>query len=230
MILKRPKIKFFYCCSLMITTIIFITSFLIVKIILFKNEEKIEHKQNTEKIEYKNPNTIPEEKKIARKLALLGLQQIIKVQKLISSNEIQNEMKTNYQIILEAEDQDTKTIFDQVLNGKLSTANRILIQGTLDFLAQKLNKKIILNIEKYNKNTPNSHNDQLISYVPLSNSDYIELNMRNIDNNHFYILEPTDTLGDGYCFFYALKYLLDKKYPSWIKYIHKELEELHLKF
>ncbi|MDV3198241.1 MAG: hypothetical protein Q8888_01090 [Vigna little leaf phytoplasma] len=197
---------------------------------LFKNEEKIEHKKNTEKIEYKNPDTILEEKKIARKLALLGLQQIIQVEKLISSNEIQNEMKTNYQIILEAEDQDTKTIFDQVSNGKLSTANRILIQGTLDFLAQKLNKKIILNIEKYNKNTLNSFNDQLISYVPLSNSDYIELNMCNIDNNHFYILEPTDTLGDGYCFFYALKYLLDKKYPSWIKYIHKELEELNLKF
>ncbi|MFW8664725.1 hypothetical protein ACOES3_02615 [Candidatus Phytoplasma citri] len=53
--------------------------------------------------------------------------------------------------------------------------------------------------------------------------------MKNFNNIHFYIKEYNDTPGDGYCFFHALKYLLDETIPNWLDLINEDLKKTPIK-
>ncbi|WP_235043260.1 hypothetical protein [Candidatus Phytoplasma australiense] len=125
---------------------------------------------------------------LTRQLAYLGLNQFI-------DGLDDNQFQSLYLTILQG---DQEFFENDVLNCSLKTATTPLIQGTLDFLSQRLNQKFNLIINDCNS----------LSSVGLGRS--VDLKMQN-NSYHFFIKKSSDTLGDGYCFFHALIFVLREK-------------------
>lgn len=145
---------------------------------------------------------------LVQKLAYLGLK---KFQKGLF------EKKKDYQNIFEG---DPQLFQENVLNGGLLTASTPLIQGTIDFLSERLNQKICLIINDI---------PLLCSTTQLINPQekYIDLNLKN-NGNHFFINTPSDTASDGYCFFHAITFLLNQKKIKWEHIIHQNWDDGNL--
>jgi hypothetical protein len=168
------------------------------------------------KLNYKNKVTektftISEENKnkfaSTRKLAYLGLNQFVNG---LDKIEFQEEYNSIFQ-------GDEDVFEEKVFDGTLSTATPALIKGTLDFLAQKLQKRLNLIV-----------NDVLLASSCVFFNNSIDLKMRNNNNDHFFIFLPHDTTGDGYCFFHAIIFLLKEKVPSLEKIINDSFEKIDL--
>ncbi|TVY12269.1 hypothetical protein [Candidatus Phytoplasma pini] len=167
--------------------IIFILKFFIILIFIYLVIEKQKSSTNNEKTELE----------FIHKLAILGLENFDK-----GMNQTEDiELKKHYERIYEA---DPETFRDKVFNNNLSTASTLLIYSTIDFLSQKLEKKINLKVNKI---------DCYTSFFSFKN-EIINLELKN-SNDHFFINKPNDTLGDGYCFFHAITYLLNEIMPNW---------------
>ncbi|MBS2126412.1 hypothetical protein J8J04_01770 ['Fragaria x ananassa' phyllody phytoplasma] len=156
----------------------------------------------------KQPNSKLSKKNwmLVQKLAYLGLNQFKKG--LLEKNE-------DYQNIFEG---DPQLFQENVLNGTLSTASTPLIQGTIDFLSEKLNQKICLII--------NNH-PLLCSTIQLIDKETIDLNLKN-NGNHFFINISSDTASDGYCFFHAITFLLNQKKIKWEHIINQNWDDCNL--
>ncbi|WBL31588.1 hypothetical protein [Candidatus Phytoplasma sacchari] len=154
-----------------------------------------------------------------QKLAYLGLKQF-------QDGLLDDDYKKLYQYIIKG---DMDQFEENVLNGTLSTASTPLIQGTIDFLSKKLNKKIniILNTERKMKSLESHVLSSIYKLENIKNKNNkdntISVKLCNINNSHFYVEKPNDTPGDGYCFFHALSFILDKKIPNWRNIIEKDL-------
>ncbi|MGI3136028.1 MAG: hypothetical protein ACN23H_00360 [Candidatus Phytoplasma vitis] len=193
-----------------------IPSFIVIFFIFVKQiEQTIEkEKQNIKEIinhEYERKNVFLTPKELLSKfqnnyskaLAYLGLNQFI--------IGLQNNIE-KYKIIWEG---DKEIFIKQILNGTLNTASTPLICGTIDFLGEKLNKKIELYVNnKLNLDSINQSN---------SNTSPLILKLKN-DRNHFFINDYDDTVGDGYCFFNAILSLLDKEINNLKDIIFSDIE------
>lgn len=136
-----------------------------------------------------------------QKLAYIGMQQFKKG--LSEHNKRYEEIFIGDPIIFE----------ELVKTGTLRTASTPLILGTIDFISECLKKKINLYInEKHYLST----SDNLLK---KSETEILDLKIRNYNNIHFFVNEYEDTIGDGYCFFHALDNVLEKKIPNWRKNI-----------
>ncbi|AYJ01016.1 hypothetical protein CWO85_00470 [Candidatus Phytoplasma ziziphi] len=109
---------------------------------------------------------------------------------------------------------DKEIFIEKILNGNLGTASSPLIFGTINFLGEKLNKKINLFINDYLAyNSINKSNSETQTFI---------LELKN-DKNHFFINDFEDTLGDGYCFFNAIVFLLDQEINNWKNIIFSDI-------
>ncbi|MDO8059348.1 hypothetical protein OC683_01830 ['Crotalaria aegyptiaca' phytoplasma] len=160
-----------------------------------------------------------ENRQLVAKIAYLGLEQFFLGLK-------DNTFKDTYQTFLKSEKPplDMEIIIEKILNQKLDTAYPFLIQSTIDFLSKKINKRISLIIEIKNSNQTTFSWD-FNSLCEIIDSSILKLKMKNFNNIHFYIKEYNDTPGDGYCFFHALKYLLDETIPNWLDLINEDLKK-----
>ncbi|MDO8057512.1 hypothetical protein [Candidatus Phytoplasma gossypii] len=170
-----------------------------------------------------NNNQYLENRQLVAKIAYLGLEQFFLGLK-------DNTFKDTYQTFLKSEKPslDMKIIIEKILNQKLDTAYPFLIQSTIDFLSKKINKRISLIIEIKNSDQTTFSWD-FNSLCEIIDSSILKLEMKNFNNIHFYIQEYNDTPGDGYCFFHALKYLLDKTIPNWLDLINEDLKKSPIK-
>ncbi|MEK0309294.1 hypothetical protein [Candidatus Phytoplasma citri] len=170
-----------------------------------------------------NNNQYLENRQIVAKIAYLGLEQFFLGLK-------DNTFKDTYQIFLKSEKPplDMEIIMEKILNQKLDTAYPFLIQSTIDFLSKKINKRISLIIEIKNSDQTTFSLD-FNSLCEIIDSSILKLKMKNFNNIHFYIKEYNDTPGDGYCFFHALKYLLDETIPNWLDLINEDLKKTPIK-
>ncbi|MDO8058015.1 hypothetical protein OC686_01890 ['Opuntia sp.' phytoplasma] len=166
-----------------------------------------------------NNNQYLENRQLVAKIAYLGLEQFFLGLK-------DNTFKDTYQTFLKSEKPplDMEIIIEKILNQKLNTAYPFLIQSTIDFLSKKINKRISLIIEIKNSDQTTFSYD-FNSLFEIIDSSILKLEMKNFNNVHFYIKEYNDTPGDGYCFFHALKYLLDENIPNWLDLIGEDLKK-----
>ncbi|MDV3139433.1 MAG: hypothetical protein Q8742_01710 [Candidatus Phytoplasma australasiaticum] len=162
-----------------------------------------------------------ENRKLVEKLAYLGFEHF----KIGLKDE---NLREQYNQLANDETLNIKQIEEKIFNRSLNTAETFLIQSTIDFLSKKINKTIILKIRVIKPST--SFLAEVKSLYEISNNSIITLDMQNYNNQHFYIKHSSDTPGDGYCFFHALKYLLDQSVPDWLDKICKELNEVKLSF
>ncbi|PQP79776.1 hypothetical protein C6B37_01185 [Candidatus Phytoplasma phoenicium] len=132
-----------------------------------------------------------------QKLAYRGMEQF---QKGLS------EGNTQYKLIYEA---DSQLFIEFVTQGTLKTASSPLIQGTIDFISECLNRNIHLYI---NEKHMFSTSENLLKNCKES---VLDLKIRNQDNVHFFVNYYNDTIGDGYCFFHALDNVLKNIIPNW---------------
>nr|WP_153369360.1 hypothetical protein [Candidatus Phytoplasma sacchari]KAB8121829.1 hypothetical protein F2B49_02100 [Candidatus Phytoplasma sacchari] len=203
-----------------IFTFIFIISILSISIIYKKNENiKIKKEEIYSILDQKSDSKKLEDLIFVQKLAYLGLKQF-------QYGLLDDDYKKLYQNIVKG---DMDRFEENVLNGTLSTASTPLIQGTIDFLSKKLNKKIniILKTERKMKSLESHVLSSIYKLENIKNKNNkdntINVKLCNINNSHFYVEKPNDTPGDGYCFFHALSFILDKKIPNWKNIIEKDL-------
>lgn len=152
-------------------------------------------------------NSIKNKSHFIKKLAYLGLKQFV----IGLTNDL---FRDRYKNILMG---DHKLFVTKVFNGTLNTVSSSLIQGTIDFLSEKLKKNISLIINKIPmlSNTNHIFDDHLTKPIKLKISN---------KRNHFFIHEFNDTLGDGYCFFHAIAFLLDRMIPQWKTIVMQDLQ------
>ncbi|WAN63682.1 hypothetical protein RS022_08950 [Candidatus Phytoplasma rubi] len=170
--------------------------------------------QNTKEIinhEYEQKNVFLTPKELLSKfdnyskaLAYLGLNQFI--------IGLQNNIEKYRNIWIG----DKEIFIEQILNGTLKTASTPLICGIIDFLGEKLNKKIELYVnDKLNLDSINQSD---------SNTSPLILKLKNDKNQtHFFINYSDDTVGDGYCFFNAIIFLLDEVINNWKNIIFSDI-------
>ncbi|MDV3166465.1 MAG: hypothetical protein Q8807_02155 ['Waltheria sp.' little leaf phytoplasma] len=169
--------------------------------------------------EINNNQSSLENRQLVAKIAYLGLEQFFLGLK-------DNTFKDAYQIFLKSEKPplNMEKIIEKIFNQKLNTAYPFLIQSTIDFLSKKINKRISLSIEIKTSDQKTFLYD-FNSLCEIIDSSILKLKMKNFNNIHFYIKEYNDTPGDGYCFFHALKYLLDETIPNWLDLISEDLKK-----
>lgn len=187
--------------------------FIVIFFIFAKQIEKEKQKRKeiiNHEYEQKNVFLTPKEllskfqNNYSKALAYLGLNQF-----LIG---LQNNIE-KYKIIWEA---DKEIFIKQILNGNLNTASTPLIFGTIDFLGEKLNKKIELYV--------NDHDYYVSINQSNSNMSSLILKLKNDKNQtHFFINSSKDTEGDGYCFFNAIVFLLNKEINNWKDIIFSDI-------
>ncbi|WIA07732.1 MAG: putative effector [Candidatus Phytoplasma cynodontis] len=217
---KKIKInKIFLFFLILIFFIFIIFCILYIK----RNRSFYINKKDKRQIDFLNKNQLNVEKDIeiqelkpkkselelAKKLAYLSLKQF---EEGLSNSRYQEDYKN---IIIG----DPEKFKENVLNGTLSTVSTSLIKGSIDFLSKILNREINLII-----------NDNFVLSSCLINpldhkqsKNTIDLKLRNKNDSHFFIEEPNDTPGDGYCFFHALIFSLDKTVMNWRNIIDKYL-------
>ncbi|MDV3199906.1 MAG: hypothetical protein Q8889_02160 [Candidatus Phytoplasma australasiaticum] len=192
--------------------------FIICHRLVYKTKEK--QKSNYDNYPYQRIyDKDLENRKLVEKLAYLGFEQF----KIGLKDETLNEQ---YNYLAGDKTLNIEKIEEKIVNRSLNTVETFLIQSTIDFLSKKINKKIILKIKVIKP--PTSFLTELQSLYEIPNNSIITLDMQNYNNDHFYIKTFSDTPGDGYCFFHALKYLLDRSVPDWLDQIYKELNEVDL--
>ncbi|MDO8064308.1 hypothetical protein [Candidatus Phytoplasma bonamiae] len=190
------------------------------------NHNYIEITNNDQYLGITNNNQYSENRQLVSKIAYLGWEQFILGLK-------DNNYKEAYENLVKWEKPslNMNEIQEQIFNQTLDTAYPFLIQSTIDFLSKKINKKILLIIQMYNKFNKETFSHDFHSLYRRKDSSFIELKMKNFENQHFYIKEYNDTPGDGYCFFHALKKLLDhSEMPNWLDQINEDLQKTKLKF
>jgi hypothetical protein len=219
--MKQKKKLFFLIILFIIILFCFLFLFLFKKYNSFDKKKKIFTDKSAQY--FGENNKIEEEKReknliLVQKLAYLGLKEAEKKLNLFKNNKIDDTQFSYYEFILEGDPEKFK---ENVINGKLQTATIFLIQGTIDFLSRKLNKRINLIINNINYIHDSNHENS--SNKNHQYDEFIDLRIRNDKNTHFFINEPFDTPGDGYCFFHAIKFVLNQNIPKWLDIIKEDL-------
>ncbi|WP_341266406.1 hypothetical protein [Candidatus Phytoplasma fraxini] len=200
---KKTKTKLSYFSLIFILVFII---FLIQQKIFNKKEplSQVIIKTNTIEILVKFNNNYP------RALAYLSLNQFLVG---LTQDKIDD-----YQIILNSLNDYDELNVDKILKGFLNTASTPLIQGAIDFLGSNLKQKIKLIIN----NNPNM-SVETISPVDKDKKELL-FKLKN-DREHFFINDFEDTVGDGYCFFNAIIYLLDQTKPNWKEIVFSKQQQ-----
>ncbi|MDO8030082.1 hypothetical protein OC709_00930 ['Planchonia careya' phytoplasma] len=214
----KKKFKIIFSIFVLLWSLIII--FIIGHRLVYKTKEK--QTSNYDNYSYRRIHDQSlENRKLVEKLAYLGFEHF----KIILKDET---LREQYNQLADDETLNITQIEEKIFNRSLNTAETFLIQSTIDFLSKKINKTIILKIKVIRPST--NFLTELKSLYEISNNSIITLDMQNYNNQHFYIKHFNDTPGDGYCFFHALKYLLDQSVPDWLDKICKELNEVKLSF